>query len=148
LHTHVFLEGPPTHDLEHDRALVYAALREGRCYIANDQVADARGFAFWAEGGRNKSALTPFVTARNTPGQSSFVTAMGGEAAFAPGTTLHVRVPQPAHIRLLRDGAVVAETGAAELDHSIELPGVYRVEVALGDRPWIYSNPVYLRAYS
>jgi hypothetical protein len=121
LHTHVLVEREPTHELEHDRALVYDALRAGRCYIANDMVADARGFAF---------------------------SHMGEERAFEPGITLHVQTPQPARIKLLRNGDITAEANASELHHSIELHGVYRVEATLGGRPWIYSNPVYLRTYS
>jgi len=118
LHTHVLCERPPTGDLEHDRALVYGALREGRCYIANDQVADARGFAF---------------------------SQMGEEVAFEPGLELHVRTPHAAEIRLLRDGEIVAATTGNELDHAIERYGVHRVEVMRGNRPWIYSNPVYVQ---
>jgi hypothetical protein len=130
LHTHVLCERAPTGQLEHDRALVYGALREGRCYIANDQVADARGFAVWA---CNKSALTPFVTG------------MGSEVVFEPGLELHVRTPQPAQIRLLHDGEVVATSSSNELRHSIERYGILRAEVMLRNRPWIYSNPVYVR---
>jgi hypothetical protein len=73
---------------------------------------------------------------------------MGAERAFARGLALHARAPQAAHIRLIRDGDRVAETSGSELHHSIELPGVYRVEVHLHGRPWIFSNPVYIRAYS
>jgi len=98
---------------------VYDALREGRCYIANDQVAEARGFTF---------------------------SHMGEELPFERGHELQVEVPQRAQIRLLRDGETVAEADAAKLHHSIELAGVYRVEVRLRNRPWIYSNPVYFRA--
>jgi hypothetical protein len=127
LHTHVLVEREPTRDLEHDRALVYDALREGRCYIANDQLADARGFRFWAD--------APEL-------------AMGGEAAFAPGLTVRAATPQPAEIRLVRDGAEIAKSHASELHHSIELPGVYRVEANLHGKAWIVSNPVYFRAYS
>src|SRR5205085_8180327 len=43
LHTHVLTAREPTRELEHDRSLVYEALREGRCYIAVDAVAPARG---------------------------------------------------------------------------------------------------------
>jgi len=39
-----------------------------------------------------------------------------------------------------------AEANASELNHSIELSGVYRAEVFLHERPWIYSNPVYIRS--
>jgi hypothetical protein len=130
LHTHVLVERRLTRELEQDRALVYDALRGGRCYVANDEVADARGFAFWAAA-HDADSLS-----------------MGGERRFTPGLTLHARTPQPADIRLIRDGEAIAETTAAELHHSIELPGVYRVEVNLRGRPWIFSNPVYLRAYS
>ena len=97
------------------------SLRGGRCYIANDQVADARGFSF---------------------------SHMGEEMPLEVGTTLTVRTPQPAHIRLLRDGEEVAVGEATELHHPIELHGVYRVEATLRGRPWIFSNPVYVRAYS
>ncbi|HEX4734220.1 MAG TPA: CehA/McbA family metallohydrolase [Thermoleophilaceae bacterium] len=121
LHTHVLVDEPLTRELEHDRTLVYEALRQGRCYIANDEVADARGFA---------------------------VSNMGEELGFESGRELLITTPQRAHIRLLRDGERCAEADAPELRHSIELPGVYRVEVVLAGRPWIYSNPVYFRAYS
>ena len=121
LHTHVLVDEPLTRELDHDRALVYEALRQGRCYIANDQVAEARGFAF---------------------------SHMGEEMPFEQGFALHVRTPQEADITLLRDGETVAAATSSELHHSIELPGVYRVEVSLHGRPWIFSNPVYLRAYS
>jgi hypothetical protein len=118
LHTHVLTDTALTHELEHDRALVFGALREGRCYIANDQVANARGFSF---------------------------SHMGEELEFEPGLELRIRTPQPARIRLLRDGQACAEAGGTELNHSIELPGVYRSEIELGGRPWILSNPAYFR---
>src|SRR4051794_2881320 len=52
LHTRVLVDEPLSHELEADRARVYEALREGRCFIANDQVAAAAGFAFWGNGVR------------------------------------------------------------------------------------------------
>jgi hypothetical protein len=122
LHTHVLCERAPTRELEHDRALVYDALREGRCYIANDKIAGARGFAFWADDIH-----------------------MGGEAAYRRGVTLHAHTPQAADLQLLRDGEIVARTHSNELHHPIEGHGVHRVEVRLENRPWIYSNPVYIR---
>jgi methylmalonyl-CoA mutase cobalamin-binding subunit len=127
LHTHVVCERPPTRELEHDRALVYDALRQGRCYIAVDAIAPAAGFAFWAEG--SEGAMP-----------------MGAERPFEPGWTAHVRLPRAAHIRLLRDGEPIAEAGAAELHHPIERYGVHRMEASLGGRPWIFSNPLYFRA--
>jgi hypothetical protein len=109
LRTHVLVHELPTRDLDHDRAQVYDALREGRCYIAVDHLARPAGFAFWEE-----------------------------------AADLHARVPQPAEIRLLRDGVEVARTTGAELDHAADGAGAYRVEVRLGGRVWILSNPVRL----
>lgn len=51
LRTHVLVEEPPTGDLDHDRAQVYDALREGRSYIAVDHLARPAGFRFWEDGG-------------------------------------------------------------------------------------------------
>jgi hypothetical protein len=122
LHTHVLLDEPLSHELEADRARVYEALRDGRCYIANDRVADARGFAF--------SAGVP----------------MGGETRFAEGIELHARVPRPAQLRLIHNGELAAQVEGTAIDQPVAEPGVYRIEASIGGRPWIYSNPVYLRA--
>jgi hypothetical protein len=44
IRTHVLIEGEPS------RESVFEALREGRCYIAMDSLAPARGFTFESEG--------------------------------------------------------------------------------------------------
>ena len=125
IRTHVLCEEPPARELERDRELVFGALREGRCYIAVDSVAPARGFRF-------EAADVP----------------MGGEAP-AGLRTLHVRTPLPAHLRVLRDGSEIAAADGTMLDVEVEEPGVYRAEArrtAKGrERTWIVSNPVYLR---
>jgi hypothetical protein len=125
IRTHALCEEAPTRELEHDRAQVYAALRSGRCYIAVDAVAPARGFRFEAD---------------DVP--------MGGEAP-AGRRALRAQAPLPARLRLLRDGAEIAVADGTEIESVVEEPGVYRVEAvrrAKGrERTWILSNPVYLR---
>jgi hypothetical protein len=125
IRTHVLCEHAPTGELEHDRELVFDALREGRCYIAADCVAPARGFRF-------EAADVP----------------MGGEAA-AGRRTLRVRTPLAACLRLLRDGEEIATAEGTSLDAEVEEPGVYRAEArrqAHGrERTWILSNPIYIR---
>jgi hypothetical protein len=122
IRTHVLTEAEP------DRESVYAALREGRCYIAVDSIAPARGFAF---------------DAGDLP--------MGAEAP-AGRRTLTVRTPADASISLLRDGTEIAIANGSSLDTEVEEPGVYRVEVTKRskgrDRTWILSNPIYLRSGS
>ena len=122
LHTHVLCERAPTRELEHDRALVYEALRAGRAYIAVDALAPARGFSF---------------TVDDLP--------MGSEAKYRNGMTAHVRLPQPGQIRLVQAGSTVAVADGDALDHPIGQPGAVRVEATLSDRTWIVSNPVFIR---
>jgi methylmalonyl-CoA mutase cobalamin-binding subunit len=127
LHTHVLCRRPVTHELEHDRALVYEALRAGSAYIAVDALAPARGFAFWVT--RRDGEIVP----------------MGAEAPFEAGMTAHVRVPRSAHIRLVHEGRVTADSQSDALDYPLDRDGVTRTEVMLRNRAWIVSNPVFLR---
>jgi hypothetical protein len=119
IRTHVLTEAKP------DRESVYDALREGRCYIAVDSIAPAKGFAF---------------EAGDLP--------MGAEAP-AGRRALTVRTPADAAIRLLRDGTEIATANGSALETEVEEPGVYRVEVTKRskgrERTWILSNPIYLR---
>ena len=129
LRTHLLVEQPLRHELDADRAAVFEALRAGHAFMAVDSVAPARGFRFWAEG--DSAPLT-----------------MGDEAP-AGEWTLHVQLPAPARVRLMRAGAEVAHASGTRLEHRAGSPGVYRVEAyreARGrERTWILSNPVYLR---
>jgi hypothetical protein len=126
LHTHALVEELPIKELEHDRAQIYDALREGRAYIAMDSIAPARGFNFWAES--NDEALP-----------------MGAEGTAAKGWTLRARSPSPANLRLVHNGEAVKEEHATELEHHVSDTGVWRIEAHRDGRTWVLSNPVYLR---
>ena len=131
--THLLIDGELCGDVERDRAAIYAALRRGRCYIAVDAVAPARGFRFGAQRGRDDGGGTTLP--------------MGDEAAFDEGPwTIEARVPRTATLTLLGDGQPVATTAGERLEHQARSPGVYRVEARIDGRLWILSNPVYLRA--
>ncbi|MCX5671383.1 MAG: hypothetical protein NTU94_08715 [Planctomycetota bacterium] len=58
---------------------------------------------------------------------------------------LRVHSPAPAALSLLRNGAVMDWTTGTDLEHRAEEAGVYRVEARFEGRPWVYTNPVYLR---
>ncbi|MEX2194562.1 MAG: CehA/McbA family metallohydrolase [Thermoleophilaceae bacterium] len=126
IRTHVLCEEAPSGELERDRAQVFGALREGRCYIAHDWLAPARGFAFWAAGG------------------SGEVLPMGGEAPSGKWG-LEVSAPRPCSLRIVRDGEVLTQAEGARLSLDVTEPGVYRAEAHLDGRTWVISNPVYLR---
>jgi hypothetical protein len=106
-------------------------MKEGRLHIAHDRLASSRGFRF-------SCAL-----------ESGETLEMGEERAFKPGT-LFVKTPLKGNIRLLRNGKLLARRTGSRFSHAMEKPGVYRVEVYrrapfFGLRPWIFSNPIYLR---
>lgn len=124
VHTHVLCEEAPAGELTHDREQVYAALRDGRCYIANDALAPARGFSFWAEGPRGRVP-------------------MGAEAAGGEWT-LHVCAPRPADLRVVLDGTAVAQASGERLSHRPTGPGAHYVHARIGARTWVISNPIYV----
>ncbi|GAC1322550.1 MAG: CehA/McbA family metallohydrolase [Thermoleophilaceae bacterium] len=129
LRTHVLCDQPLSGDLDADRQAILGALSAGRCYIAMDSLAPARGFSFRAGG-------------------DGEVVEMGSEAA-AGDWTLRASVPRPAELRLLAGGSEIASTSGALLEHRVTKPGAYRVEARLEargrQRTWILSNPIYLR---
>ena len=69
---------------------------------------------------------------------------MGGELRAGP-SVVRVRLPQPAEVRLLRNGVRIHEQRATALDVDVATPGVYRVEARISDRIWLMSNPIHLR---
>jgi hypothetical protein len=131
LRTHVMCRSPLSGDLEHDRAQVCDALREGRSYLSMDSIHPPAGFAFWAEHGRDATL------------------AMGADGPVAPGWEIHARLPIPARLQLVRNGVVISEIEGTGLHHHADEPGVYRVEARLqhrgAERTWILSNPIYMR---
>lgn len=131
VNTHALLSEPLSGEASRDKALIYKALAEGRCFIGYDLPASTRGFRFTAQG-RDASV------------------SMGAEISAKGGVTLQARLPSHAEIRLLKDGAVI-QTWKKQIacTHITTEAGVYRIEVYrryLGKRRgWIYSNPIYVR---
>ncbi|HDZ91411.1 MAG TPA: hypothetical protein ENH37_12165 [Deltaproteobacteria bacterium] len=131
INVHLLMDKPLTGDFHGDRARIYGAIRQGRSFIANNRLAPARGFRFF------------FVPEKGTP------VTMGEEVGFQRGI-IRIQVPHRGEIRLLRDGAVINRWRGTRGSCHIREGGVYRVEVfrplpLFGPRPWIFSNPIYLR---
>lgn len=129
INTHLLSEEPLTGDLEHDKALVYGALRMGRGFLGYELPGAADGFTFWARSGDGE------VT-------------MGESLILQNSLELRATVPARARLRLLRGGQVVTETRSEHLALMSHQPGVYRVEAycryAGRQRGWIFSNPIYV----
>jgi hypothetical protein len=131
INIHVLLDRPLSKNPLEAGRQIYGAMREGRLHVAHDRLASSQGFRFFL-----------LFTSGKTLG-------MGEERVFQQGT-FFVETPQRAEIRLLRDGVPVARQIGTSISHAADKPGVYRVEVYcrvpfFGLRPWIFSNPIYLR---
>jgi acetyl esterase/lipase len=111
--------------------LIREALTNGHVYVAHDWLCDPTGFTF---GAVNNLGVFP----------------MGDEAVLLGRTRLTAMTPLAAKLRLIHKGLVIQETSGTNLTFEVKEPGAYRLEAWLTvdgeDRPWIYSNPVYLRS--
>jgi hypothetical protein len=130
VNTHLLVENSLTGTLEHDRAAVYEALREGHGFLGYEKPGPIAGFAFWARSGGAEAT-------------------MGETLSLRDQLELRVQAPGQARLRLLRDGQPLAETQDTQLTFIGHRPGVYRVEAyrryAGRERGWIFGNPIYVR---
>ena len=124
--THVLADQPLSGEGQADVAQLYELLAQGRCYVSYDLLADATGFRF--EGQRHGERVR-----------------MGDEVPAGAPVELRADAPADATLRLLHDGKPIAAAEGRHLAAQAAEPGVYRVEARLGGRPWVFSNPIYLR---
>jgi hypothetical protein len=132
INTHVLTTVPLKGDLVTDKNNIYHSLREGHCFIAHDGLCPSKGFRFYFDREKDKGRLL-----------------MGQGGKFSPGV-LAIKPPRHGLIRIIKDGALVKRGYGSGLSIRINEGGVYRVEVLrktiFGWRPWIFSNPIYLRS--
>jgi acetyl esterase/lipase len=109
---------------------VWDALANGRAFVAQDWLCGTAGFMFGAN---------------NNLG----VFGMGDSVPLMGTTRLSANVPLRAKLRVFHKGEVVQEQIGTNISFQIKEPGAYRFEawldVAGEERPWIFSNPIYLR---
>ncbi len=132
---HIPLSEPLSKNFHKAKRQVLDSLRHGNFYNAVEAAAQAKGFRFWAEQGKN-------------------IIPMGDNAIITPQTTIHVEVPAGVHyeVHLLLNGTSVSQSSEETFSFTVTRPGVYRVEVYLKERtpmkkdiPWILSNPLFIK---
>ena len=126
--THIFAS-------ELSESAVRLALREGHAYVSHDWMCDPTGFRF---------VLCQGPSAPDTP-----TAILGDEVPLAESQNLVAEFPTSCLIRLLKDGRPIETRRSERLEWPVREAGVYRLEGWLAidgeDRPWIYSNPIYVR---
>jgi hypothetical protein len=126
IRTHILIDGELS---KSDEAIqsIYKAHKEGMCYISFDLLADATGFMFVANSGDRIYHM----------GEEVFN--IENEIGFC------IKSPHPATIKLLRNGKIHMEIKGTFLETSSTEKGVYRVEAYIENRPWVFTNPIYVR---
>lgn len=140
VNTHILSQETLNGQLDHDKKVVYDALREGRSFVAYDLLGDTRGFRFTATSGDAGGGKSSSTTSRAI---------MGQEIALQGEVLLEVYAPRRADIRLLRNGRIVARRSMKSLRWTTSQKGVYRVEAyrsfLFKQRGWVFTNPIYVR---
>ena len=106
---------------------VYCALRAGHAYFSIELQTEARGFVWLAHA------------------RHQVVGIMGDEIEFRPGLTLYAHAPGPANMTYYKDGEAMETVTGQSWEIPVTGPGVYRLEASRFDKPWIFSNPIYVR---
>ena len=110
------------------------AIKAGHCFIGFDLFGDTTGFTFDAANQSDKKT-------------------QGDEIPLDSQTRLRIHTPTATRIVLFKDGSpILNESGVTTKEIPVSERGVYRVEVYLppiehivGEKPWIISNPIYVR---
>ena len=71
---------------------------------------------------------------------------MGDDVALQPNLRLSASLPAAAKLILFKDGQAIASTTASTWQVPVTEPGAYRLEASRYEKPWIFSNPIYIHA--
>ncbi len=132
INTYLVLKEPLSGEFKEAKQQVIAALREGRCYISFDSLFPGKNFKFNVKNGNNRIE-------------------MGEVAGYVDNMCLYARSPLPGSLmRLVRNGVLIKTIYSNYMEFNLTEPGMYRVEIFYrprfgSPRPWIYSNPIYLK---
>ena len=128
---HLVLRHQLVGDDDADKTTILNALRSGNGFVGYDALRNSRGFRF--------SAVLHDTEVN-----------MGEEIQLHDEMNLIARAPARGIIRIVRNGRKVLEEKTTTVSYRPEEPGTYRAEVmSLHElrrpRPWIFSNPIYVR---
>ncbi|HCY76237.1 MAG TPA: histidinol-phosphatase [Ignavibacteriales bacterium] len=129
IRTHILIDnsikkGKSAKDIETAKWQIYDALKEGRCFVANDYISESKGFRYFAEYQNKKYQMGETI-----PDHKNVKLKV-----FLPGVN--------AEIRLIRNGHLVEANEGIDAEFIVNKKGVYRIEVYNNKRAWIFSNHI------
>ncbi len=132
INTYIVLKEELSKELKRARQQILGALKSGCCYFSFDSLHQGSDFSFYA----------------NTNQGQVY---MGGETGSIENLELHVNSPaKRSQIRLIYNSRLLETANDQSAVFRPSKPGVYRVEVYYRPllrcpRPWIYSNPIFVK---
>ncbi len=123
IRTHLLLDQPLKKNIISAKEQIFNAIRKCRIFVSNFRWGDARGFQFFA---RRKNRIYR----------------IGENVDFSKELTLIMHSPKTADIRLIKDGRPVLTQEGSRFEIAVESPGIYRVELYMNKKGWIYSNHI------
>ncbi|MCW8849697.1 MAG: PHP domain-containing protein [Melioribacteraceae bacterium] len=110
--------------IDESKKIIYESLGYGRCFVSNFYHGNAKGFKFVAKSG-NK------------------IYQMGDTLKKSGKISLKVTLPNKiGEIKLIHDGKLISSLESNEGEFIVDQNGVYRVEIYLGGKAWIFSNHI------
>ena len=122
LRNHILTEKVLTKNAHQDIKAVENALRQGRIFFANDFLADSTGFFF----GTQDRKFT-----------------MGDTVDF--DDSLLIELPEQADVKIKNSAQTLSFKNTKRIIFKGKRTGPHRVEVYYKEKPWIFSNHMYLR---
>ncbi len=129
IRTHILVEdelkkGKSAENIERTKKIIYGALQKGNCFVANDYHADSNGFRFYAE-------------------SKGKIYQMGDTISKGNKTKFKIMSPSvKSDIRLIRNGKQLDSNEGSEAEFIVNENGVYRIEVYMNNKAWIFSNHI------
>lgn len=132
INTYIVLKEELSKEFEMAKQQILDSLKSGCCYFSFDSLYQGSDFSFYAKSNHE------YIY-------------MGDEAVSNENLELHVKSPvKRAQIRLIYNGKLSEVANDQHAVFKNTKPGVYRVEVYYRPllrrpRPWIYSNPIFIK---
>lgn len=123
IRTHLLMDEPLSLDIIQARNQIFEAIKKCRVFVSNYRWGDACGFEFYARA-------------------DSRIYGMGDKPVFSRGMTLNMSSPKTAKVRLIKDGYPHFVDNCSRFEFPVPTDGIYRVELSINGRGWIYSNHI------
>jgi len=123
IRTHLLLDKPLSMDIIEARDQILSAIRNCRVFVSNFRWGEAAGFRFYAASGDN-------------------IFQTGNTVECSGNLSLFISSPVKTEIRLIKNGQVWTTLNGRSFEVPVSTPGVYRVELYIGRRGWVYSNHI------